>query len=286
MRFNNIFPYFAVSSVFIIMLLIQIFLGIFVYKDSKKRGMEPVLWTLIVIFVPNFIGLIIYLVVRSTYKINNVELRCKSCGKSIQSDWKICPHCMSKLDIGTPTIKRENAQYNQNSRQTTASKYKSSTNYNTNSRSKYSDFYEDGKKDNNTLIVIIIVVILVLVIGLFVTNFISIPRFLNFDTNISIMNRESESSHHIKKSFSYWDGVDDKEIKIKESGTLVVKYDIECKEGSIYTALKDIDNKLIKTFPQNGKGSFEREVQKGEIFYLTYRGEEAKGSLSFEFNVN
>lgn len=281
--FNNFFPFYAVSSVFIISLLIQIFLAIFVYKDSKKRGMEPILWTLIVIFVPNFIGLIIYLVIRSTHKSNPYinELKCNNCGTTIQKDWKVCPNCMSKLDSSYSTDNKENMQ--SNTRQSYTQKYTTNTTYNSNQKSRYTDFYEDGKKDNKALIIIIIVVV-VFGIGLLITNFMS-PNFSKYNSNIHIMSEKNESTHHIKKSFSYWDGVEEKKISIKEDGTLVVEYDLNCKKGSLYTALKDSDNKLVKTFPQNGNGSFEKEVKEGEIYYLTCKGEGAKGSLSFEFNV-
>jgi len=36
-------------------------LGLWVYNDAKERTDQPALWTLIVLFVPSFIGLIIYL---------------------------------------------------------------------------------------------------------------------------------------------------------------------------------------------------------------------------------
>ena len=50
---------------FIIILMIQVLLAVFVYNDSKKRGMNSTLWVLITVLMPNFIGFIIYLVVRS-----------------------------------------------------------------------------------------------------------------------------------------------------------------------------------------------------------------------------
>jgi len=38
-----------------------IFLGIWTYNDAKERTNEPVLWTLLVLFIPMPFGLIIYL---------------------------------------------------------------------------------------------------------------------------------------------------------------------------------------------------------------------------------
>jgi len=36
---------------------------IWVYRDAKVRTNNPIIWTLIVLLVPNYIGLIIYLLV-------------------------------------------------------------------------------------------------------------------------------------------------------------------------------------------------------------------------------
>jgi len=43
--------------------IIGILICIWVYKDAKSRGMSPVLWLLITLFL-GIIGLIIYLVIR------------------------------------------------------------------------------------------------------------------------------------------------------------------------------------------------------------------------------
>lgn len=39
------------------------FIGLWVYNDAKKRGEKPLIWVLIALFVPNFFGLIIYLLI-------------------------------------------------------------------------------------------------------------------------------------------------------------------------------------------------------------------------------
>ena len=93
-------------------------IGHFVFMDSKKRGMDPWLWTMVALFVPNLIGLIIYLVVRNSYTkkickscgnpvddhFMNCPLcgfklkdNCSSCGFPVEPEWNICPKCASKL---------------------------------------------------------------------------------------------------------------------------------------------------------------------------------------------
>ena len=44
-------------------IVVTIFLGLWTYHDAKERSHEPALWTLLVLFVPLPIGIILYLVV-------------------------------------------------------------------------------------------------------------------------------------------------------------------------------------------------------------------------------
>lgn len=71
----------------------MIIIGIYVYNDAKKRGMNTLLWTLIAILAPGFIGLIIYLIVRSDHP----DLSCPKCSKPISEDFTVCPHCGTSL---------------------------------------------------------------------------------------------------------------------------------------------------------------------------------------------
>ncbi len=75
--------------VFFLALLIPILIGTFVYKDAKKRNMDAVLWTVIAIFAPGFIGLVIYLIMRSNYS----DLQCPGCAQSVIESYAVCPHC-------------------------------------------------------------------------------------------------------------------------------------------------------------------------------------------------
>jgi RNA polymerase subunit RPABC4/transcription elongation factor Spt4 len=59
-----------------------------VYRDASRRGLNPWLWATVATFVPNLIGVIIYLIVRT-----QVNRTCISCGKGIRTDFKVCPYC-------------------------------------------------------------------------------------------------------------------------------------------------------------------------------------------------
>ena len=79
---------------FIIIFVYIVVVGRLVYKDAEKRGMDPWLWATVAVFVPNLIGVIIYLIARY-----NVKNTCINCGKGIQVDFKICPYCGHKQDL-------------------------------------------------------------------------------------------------------------------------------------------------------------------------------------------
>ena len=59
----------------IIVALLPLLIGVYVYRDAKRRGMNAALWTLIAILAPSLIGFIIYLLVRGNYS----NLKCPRC---------------------------------------------------------------------------------------------------------------------------------------------------------------------------------------------------------------
>ena len=115
---------------FVILIGIPLCVGICVYRDAKARGMEPVLWTLVAVLVPSFIGLIVYLIVRSSHTASvcahcgaavqdsfvccpscgaKLKYTCPACGKPVDDDWKVCAHCGAELDADRPrtVVRRE-----------------------------------------------------------------------------------------------------------------------------------------------------------------------------------
>jgi hypothetical protein len=60
----------------------------YVNRDAKRRGMNRLAWTLIVIFVPNAIGFIIYFLLRGP-----IQTPCPKCGAVIDARVNYCPHC-------------------------------------------------------------------------------------------------------------------------------------------------------------------------------------------------
>ena len=64
----------------------------FVNGDAKRRGMNSLLWTLLVIFVPNGIGFIIYFLTRQP-----MLPHCPQCSTRVKPEFNFCPKCNLKL---------------------------------------------------------------------------------------------------------------------------------------------------------------------------------------------
>ncbi len=60
----------------------------YVHNDAERRGMNKWLWTAIVLFVPNAIGFILYLLTRKQLLVT-----CETCGYLIQPNYRFCPKC-------------------------------------------------------------------------------------------------------------------------------------------------------------------------------------------------
>ena len=116
-----------------IIFIVPILIGVYVYRDAKRRGMNALVWTLIALFAPSLIGFIIYLLVRNSYSdlecprcqttIKDEYVLCPKCGAKlrpfcpncsapVEPDWKVCPRCASPLeeigpDVVVPTRKKD-----------------------------------------------------------------------------------------------------------------------------------------------------------------------------------
>ena len=92
-------PLIIAPLILLIIIGVVCLIGYFVFNDAKKRGMDPWLWTIIVIFVPNLIGLIIYLITRNS----NTKKTCANCGKPVDENFMNCPFCGNKLKRNCPS---------------------------------------------------------------------------------------------------------------------------------------------------------------------------------------
>ena len=60
----------------------------YVHNDAAKRGMNKWVWTAVVLFIPNAIGFILYLLTRK-----QLLAECPNCHTAIQPTYRFCPKC-------------------------------------------------------------------------------------------------------------------------------------------------------------------------------------------------
>ena len=73
----------------------------YITPDARRRGMSPVLWTLVAILVPNALGMVLYFILR-----HPIRSACPQCGGFVQSGFNFCPHCSHKLSPSCPKCQR------------------------------------------------------------------------------------------------------------------------------------------------------------------------------------
>jgi hypothetical protein len=80
-------PLLMSSFLFVYVLLIG-----FIHMDAKRRGMRYVMWTLLAMFIPNAIGIILYFVMRDP-----MPTPCPKCNRLSAQSFTFCPSCGSEL---------------------------------------------------------------------------------------------------------------------------------------------------------------------------------------------
>jgi hypothetical protein len=80
----------------LLVLLAMVGLGIWTYRDAKSHGLEAGMWTLIVVLVPNFIGLLLYFLIGRKQQ----QTLCPSCGSKTQQGKPYCSNCGAAIAQG------------------------------------------------------------------------------------------------------------------------------------------------------------------------------------------
>jgi len=84
-----------------IFFLIYVLLIGYVYADARRRGMRYVLWTLLAIFIPEAIGIILYFILRDPPMRS-----CPHCSATVQGAFAFCPACGISLKPSCPRCRR------------------------------------------------------------------------------------------------------------------------------------------------------------------------------------
>lgn len=88
-----------------------ILLAVWTYRDAVNKGMSGLLWTLVVILVPSFIGLIVYLCVRYDAK----KVTCSKCLSQVNGNSKFCSNCGQEL-VPVVEVSEEDAVFKKSQR--------------------------------------------------------------------------------------------------------------------------------------------------------------------------
>jgi RNA polymerase subunit RPABC4/transcription elongation factor Spt4 len=73
----------------------------YVNRDAGRRGMSRVLWTLLAIFVPNALGIVLYFILRKPRLLN-----CPQCSAVVEPGFGFCPRCRCRLNPVCPQCQR------------------------------------------------------------------------------------------------------------------------------------------------------------------------------------
>jgi RNA polymerase subunit RPABC4/transcription elongation factor Spt4 len=111
-------PWWALLAILggVVMAAMILLIG-YVYADARRRGMNAVLWTLLVIFLPKLLGFVVYFLLRKPLLQPCPNCRwpigsdfaycpkcghalapsCANCGRAVRRDYQCCPYCGKAL---------------------------------------------------------------------------------------------------------------------------------------------------------------------------------------------
>lgn len=84
-----------------LMLSLWLVMVFYVSADAGRRGMNRLLWTLLVIFIPNAIGFIVYFLLRKP-----IARPCPKCRAPVRPEFGFCPACGQELAAKCPGCNR------------------------------------------------------------------------------------------------------------------------------------------------------------------------------------
>jgi hypothetical protein len=94
-------PFFLLSLLGVAFLGAYVLLVGYVFGDAKRRGMNHVLWTLLSIFIPNAIGIILYFILRDP-----IPVPCPSCGQPARKGHAYCAGCGTAVRAACPQCRQ------------------------------------------------------------------------------------------------------------------------------------------------------------------------------------
>lgn len=90
----------CLCAMFLFMAALVALIG-YIYGDAKRRQMRYVMWTLLAIFVPHGIGMILYFILRDP-----LPKACPGCGHIEKAKFPFCPRCRTLLQSTCPKCEK------------------------------------------------------------------------------------------------------------------------------------------------------------------------------------
>ena len=81
-----------------VVLSLWVLMVFYVNADARRRQMNRLLWTLLVIFIPNAIGFIVYFLLRKP-----IARPCPKCQAALSPEFLFCPKCGQELAAKCPS---------------------------------------------------------------------------------------------------------------------------------------------------------------------------------------
>ena len=119
-------PIFLLALFGIVPIALYVLLVGYVWGDARRRGMSALLWTLLAVFIPSGVGVILYFILRDPVPApcpscgalarkghafcascgSAVRRACAQCRQPVETSWRNCPCCgvaLGKDSAATPT---------------------------------------------------------------------------------------------------------------------------------------------------------------------------------------
>lgn len=261
-----------------IMLGVAIAIGYIVYKDAKALGLNAWLWAIMAVVIPNFIGVIIYLVVRST---TAKKVTCSVCGAQIKEDYNVCPECGSNFTLFCKSCKRPIesglkicpycGEAVEEGELPKAMKVFPKTNI---------------SKSIGIIVAIFLGTVVIGVMGAFgMINMNKHTGYVHVPSNVAIMNVENNMGNKHEESFYYKNGESIQTFSVDESSHQLLTGEVYVKKGSIVINVEDNkgNNIFSQEFtPQEDPYAVQISLDKADVFYkahITYNKARGKVNL-------
>ncbi|MDR0268147.1 PLDc N-terminal domain-containing protein [Paenibacillus sp.] len=236
------------GAVLLFVMIAKISLGIWTYRDAKSRGLEARMWTLIVVLVPNFIGLLLYFLIGRKQQ----RASCPSCGSQTQHGRPYCSNCGAAMAQGGISLITS----------------------------------KNNSKKPLIITLTCVVLTFVLMIFAFVASVYTQPEMFS-SKSITIGQFETRISGTWKLSFWYFNGEKSRAIKIKNGTPTALNISAEVQKGTVEMGIT-VDGKEERRISLNNLDStyvwdLSSYPENSRVVLYLY-GDAAKGKVNMNWN--